>query len=120
VLRHDEGRVLGIFPRHRWPAVDSAHEAAVMASLTAVLLEDQEPDESVAALVALLAAIDQAHKVFGSRLDRAAQGRVRARARTIGEGDWGARATRDAVRAAQEATTAAVTAAVVASSVTST
>jgi hypothetical protein len=33
VLRAEEGRVLGIFPTHRWPAEDAAHETSVRAEL---------------------------------------------------------------------------------------
>ncbi len=112
VLREDADRVLGIFPRHRWPTVDSSHEAEVRQRLRGVLLDGVTPDESIAALIALLASLDQAPKVLGD-LDRPTRHAVRDRAKEIAEGDWTAEATRAAVRAAQDATAAAVISAVV-------
>ena len=68
------------------------------------------PDPRTAALVALLAAIDHAHKVV-DRGDVPAR-EVKARAKEISEGAWAAKAVKDAVAAAQAAVTAAVTASI--------
>ncbi|HEY0948643.1 GOLPH3/VPS74 family protein [Nocardioides sp.] len=103
VERRDD-RVLGLFPRTRWPAVDSTHEQDVRRRLTAVLVQGVEPDERTGALVALLSAIDKPHKV----VDHAglSAGEVRKRAKAIAQGDWAAKAVRDAIAASTAAITA--------------
>lgn len=108
ILRLEEDKVLGLFPRKRWPAVDSTREDEVRRHLAAVLLEGAEPDEHTAALVALLHAIDRAHRTLenGDRSNR----EVKARAKQVAEGDWAAKAVRDAVAAAQAAMTAVMVA----------
>jgi len=101
IVRLQEDRVLGLFPRKRWPAVDSSHEDAVRRDLTAALVQGLEPDQRTAALISLLSAIDRAHK----SVDLAGLSRreVRKRAKAIAEGAWAAKAVRDAVAAAQAA-----------------
>lgn len=112
ILERRRDKVLGVFPRTRWPAVDSSHEAQLRQDLTAALVQGADPDARTAALVALLSAIDRAHKV----VDRQGLSRseVRKRAKTIAEGEWAAKAVRDAISAATAAVTAAVTASTVA------
>jgi hypothetical protein len=109
IIERQEDRVLGVFPRRRWPAVDSSHEDGVRRGLTASLVGGATPDERTSALVALLHAIDQAHKV----VDRGAVPAhdVKRRAKDIAEGDWAAKAVREAVQAAQAAMIAVVVAA---------
>lgn len=109
ILERRDDRLLGLFPRKRWPMVDARHEQELRASLTFVLVQGQEPDERTAALIALLAAVDRVHKV----VDRGGMSArdVKRRARQIGEGDWAAKAVRDAIQAATAAMTAATTAA---------
>ncbi|MEI5672597.1 MULTISPECIES: GOLPH3/VPS74 family protein [unclassified Nocardioides] len=112
ILERRESRVLGLFPRTRWPAVDSRHEAELRTRLTGVLVRGDEPDERTGALVALLAAIDRAQKVVDHQGLPAKE--VRQRATAIAEGAWAAKAVRDAILAASSAVTAAVTASTVA------
>ena len=101
--RHDD-RVLGLFPRTRWPAVDSGREQEVRRLLTAVLVQGVEPDERTGALVALLSAIDKQHLVVEH--EGLSAGEVRKRAKQIAKGDWAAKAVRDAIVAATAAITA--------------
>ena len=110
LVERREGRVLGLFPRTTWPARDARHEESVRALLQGVLVQRLTPDSRTAALVALLAAIDHAHKVV-DRGDVPAR-EVKARAKEISEGAWAAKAVKDAVAAAQAAVTAAVTASI--------
>lgn len=107
VERH-EGRVLGLFPRTTWPAADLARERAVRQRLQDVLVAGVEPDPRTGALVALLVAVDQAHRV----VDRGplSSGDVKRRAKQVAEGAWAAEAVRDAVKAAQAGVLAAVAA----------
>ena len=105
VLRRVDERVWGIVPRTRWPALDTTHEEALRRALTATLVSGAEPDQRTAALVALLAAIDRAHRSVDHEGLSARE--VKRRAREVAEGDWAAKAVRDAVRAATAAMTAA-------------
>lgn len=114
ILGQRRDKVLGLFPRTRWPAIDSAHEARVRQALTATLVQGIDPGPRTAAVVALLSSIDRAHKVVDHR--GLSRNDVRKRAKAIAEGEWAATAVRDAVSAA----TAAVAAAVAASSVAAT
>ncbi|MDT0202763.1 GPP34 family phosphoprotein [Nocardioides sp. AE5] len=104
IIRLEEGRFLGIFPTKRWPTVDSSHEDEVRRHLAAALLHGVTPTQHTAALVSLLHAADRAHKVLDNQGLPARQ--VKARAKEIAEGDWAAKAVRDAISAAQAATTA--------------
>jgi len=105
ILRREQGKVLGLFPTTRWPAVDSGHEAEVRRQLADALVHGIRPVDRVAALVALLSSLDLAHKV----VDRGGLPArdVKKRAKEIADGDWAAKAVRDAVNAAQAAVMAA-------------
>lgn len=110
MIERRDDKVLGIFPRTTWPAADSSHEASVRALLQGALVQGLTPDTRTSALIALLSAIDRAHKMVHPGDMSSKQ--VKARATSIAEGAWAAKAVKDAVVAAQ----AAVTAAIVASS----
>ena len=89
--------MLGLFPRTRWPARDNSHEQSVRRALTVVLVDGARPDARTGALVALLHAVDRAHKTvphegLGSR-------QVRKRAKQVAEGQWAAKAVKDAIAA---------------------
>lgn len=117
ILRREEGKVLGLFPSTRWPAVDSGHEADVRRKLGDALVHGVQPDERTAALVALLSSLDLAQKVVDTG---GLSGReVRKRAKEIADGDWAAKAVRDAIAAAQAAVTAAVVASTTAATTSS-
>jgi hypothetical protein len=112
LVRRREGKVLGLFPHTTWPATDARHEQEVRGRLHDALVVGLTPDERTSALVALLVAIDHAHKVV-DRGDVPARD-VKRRAKEIAEGAWAADAVKDAVAAAQAAMVAAVTASVAA------
>ena len=109
ILERRQVRVLGLFPRTRWPAVDSSHEDAVRRDLTAALVQGVQPEQHTACLIALLSAIDRAHKVVDR--DRVPASQVRKRAKEIAKGEWAAKAVKDAISASTAAVTAGVTAA---------
>ena len=97
ILERREDKVLGLFPRTRWPAVDSSHEDAVRRDLTAALVQGVQPEQRTACLIALLSAIDRAHKVVDR--DGLPAGQVRKRAKEIAKGEWAAKAVKDAISA---------------------
>ena len=112
ILEEREDRVLGLIPRRRWPTVDSTREDDVRRKLGDVLIRGARPEHRTAALVAVLSALDLAHKVIDREGLTARE--VKKRAKEVAEGDWAAKAVRDSIAATQ----AAVTAAVVASAAT--
>jgi hypothetical protein len=64
VVRAAEGRVIGIFPSHRWPAEDTAYEASVRAGLAAALRNGTTTDARTCALVSLMLALGVVHKAM--------------------------------------------------------
>lgn len=97
VVRAEEGKVLGVFPTHRWPAQDAAHEAQVRRLVTQVLVQQTTPDDRTAALIALSHALRCEHKVVDDGGLDVSRRQLRARAGQIATGDWAAAAVRTAV-----------------------
>jgi hypothetical protein len=108
ILERRDDKVLGLFPRTRWPARDTSHEDALCRALSVVLVDDQVPDPRTGALVALLYAVDRAHKSVPH--DGVSDRDVKKRAKEVAEGQWAATAVKDAIAAATAATMAAMTA----------
>ena len=117
VLREEKDRVLGLFPRTRWPAVDSSHEQEVRRDVDAALLQGQPPEPRTGALISLLHAVDQAHKVIPH--EGMSNGEVKKRAKAIADGDWAAKGVTDAIAAANAAVTAAIAASAATTAATS-
>lgn len=106
ILRAEEGRVLGIFPTHRWPAEDVEHEAQVRAGLRDVLVVGRTPSNREVALVSLLSALDQVPTALGPvDLPR---GELKRRAKAVAAASMAGEAVRRAVDAVNAATTAAL------------
>ncbi len=118
ILERKEGKVLGLFPRTTWPAADTTHEDEVRRTVTACLVDGADPDPRTGALIALLAAIDQAHSAVtaGTTLRKRD---LENKAKEIAEGQWAAKAVKDAVDAATAAMIAAVAASTAATTATS-
>jgi hypothetical protein len=93
ILERKESRLFGLLPRTRWPAVDSTHEQEVRQTLDSVLVQYTTPDDRTGALVAVLVAIDKAHKVVHGLSNR----EVKKRAKEVAAGDWAAKAVKDAI-----------------------
>jgi hypothetical protein len=117
ILQRQDDRVMGLFPRRRWPTRDGAHEADVRRRLGDALLRGVMPENRTAALIAVLSAMDLAHKVVDS--DGLSRRQVKARAKEIADGDWAAKAVKDAITAAQAAMSAAVVAVTASTAATS-
>jgi hypothetical protein len=105
ILERHQTRMLGMLPRTRWPAADSSHEAEVRLALTSVLVQGTTPDPRTGALIAVLTAIDRAHKVIDH--DGMSRREVKARAKEVTEGTWAAAGVRAAVQASHAAVVAA-------------
>jgi Golgi phosphoprotein 3 (GPP34) len=114
VVRAGQGRILGIFPTHTWPAQDAHHEAQVRLLLTQALVQQQAPDARSAALIALMHALRCEHKIIDPRAYGLSKRQLGARAEEIAKGNWASEAVRKAITeiiAAVAATAAAAAAA---------
>ena len=113
VLRAANDRVLGIFPTHRWPSKDAAHESTVRAGLVTALREDATAEARIGALISLLLALKAVHKVVEPGSVGLSKKELNANAKRIAEGDWAAKAVRQAIDSMNAAVIAATSAAVV-------
>lgn len=114
LLREQPRAVLGIFPGTGYavqrPAPDGTDPRGVLQDeVRRVLVQGSQPSPRLAAVIALLSAVDAVTKVVPGADRR----EVRRRAKQIAAGDWGAAAVRQAVTAVQAAVMAAITATVV-------
>jgi hypothetical protein len=117
ILARQDDRVMGLFPRRRWPTREGAHEADLRRRLGDALVRGAAPDPRTAALIAVLSAMELAHKVVDP--DGLPRRQLKARAKEISDGDWAAKAVKDAITATQAAMTAAVAAATASTAATS-
>ena len=101
VLDRRRGTVLGLFPSTTWPERDRRVEDEVRGRLHAALVVGVTPTPRTAALVGLLHAAGAVTRTVDAADRRAA----RARARTIGDGDWVAKAVKRAIDDAGAAAT---------------
>lgn len=95
VLRAEEGRVLGIVPVRRWPAVDGARAHGLRAGLRDVLVVGRTPTPREAALVGLLSGVGAVPKVVTGAPAR----ELRRRARAIAADEFAGAAVGRAVQA---------------------
>ncbi len=114
ILREESGKVLGVFPTHKWPTTDAAHEGSVRMLLTHALRVGATDDPRVGALVALLHALKVVQKVVDPDDVGITKPEMKANAKAIAEGNWGSEAVRKAIDEMMAAVIAATTAAVVA------
>jgi hypothetical protein len=97
VLRAEQARILGIFPAHRWPALDTSHEEQIRQQLAGALTGQAAPDSRAAALIALLYALQCEHKVIDPRQYGSSRGQLRARAEEIAVDSWVSAAVREVI-----------------------
>ncbi len=106
-LVRTEDTVLGFIPRTTWPAGDSRREDDVRRRLQAALVDGTTPTERTVALIALLQVTGLLTKVVTTENKRA----LKAKAKELTDGDWAAKAVKDAIQEAAAATMAAIGAA---------
>jgi len=97
VLRAEQARILGIFPAHRWPALDTSHEEQLRQQLAGALTGQAAPDSRAAALIALLYALKCEHKVIDPRQYGSSRRQLRARAEEIAMDSWVSAALRQVI-----------------------
>ena len=106
VVKEQEGTVLGFIPRTTWPAGDRAAEDDVRERLQSALVSGVTPTERTLVLIALLQVTGLLPKVVTTEDKRA----LKARAKQLTEGDWAAKAVKDAIDEVTAATVAVVAA----------
>jgi hypothetical protein len=116
MVRAEEGRILGVFHTHRWPARDVREEAETRELITRALVEQSAPDARIAALIALLHALRCEHKVVDARACGLSTRQLGEHAARIASGNWASEAVRRAIDEMMAAIIAATTAAAAASS----
>lgn len=112
VLRAEEDRILGIFPAHRWPSKDAAHESSVRARLVRALRDGATAEARTGALISLLLALKAVHKVVDPGSVGLSKNELNANAKRIAEGDWAAKAVKQAIDSMNAAVIAAASSAV--------
>jgi golgi phosphoprotein 3 len=115
ILREEEGRILWVFPTHRFPEMDSTPEMVVRERLRAVVLGGETPDARTSMLLALVKATRLVNEVFGKEQRDTAKARIEE----LTHGEASGAAVSGAVKAVEAATMAAVMASVAASSAAS-
>ncbi|MFI5958579.1 GPP34 family phosphoprotein [Cryptosporangium sp. NPDC051539] len=115
VVEREESRVLGLFRRVRYPALNPAPETAAHGRLDAAIRTNDLSGRHTAALASLVRAIDLGPKLFPDLPAR----QVKNRLGEIAEGDWAGKAVKDAINAINAAMIAATTAATTAAVTTS-
>lgn len=93
VLSLEESKVLGLFPTRRFPTRDPEPEELIRRRLQTALVGGETPTERTAVLIALLNATNRVTKVVHTD----DKGALRARAKQLSEGDWAAKAVKDAI-----------------------
>jgi hypothetical protein len=115
LLREASGKILGVFPTHRWTANDTAHEDLVRALLVDALRMGATDDLRVAALVSLLHALKAVEKVIDPVTVGVTEKEVKATAKRIAERNWTSEAVRKAIDEIMAAVIAATSSATVVS-----
>jgi hypothetical protein len=103
LLRAEEGRILGVFPTHRWPAEHTGQEASVRASIVTALRDGGTTDPRTRALVSLLLALRAVHKAVAPDSVGLSKRELNASAKRIAEEDWAAKAVRSAINSNEAA-----------------
>ena len=99
LLERRDGKRLGLIPRTTWPAADPTRVGQLRRAITVCLVDGGRPDERTAALIALLWAVDEAHKAVAPN-HGATNRQLKKRAKEIAEGQWAAKAVKAAIDAA--------------------
>ena len=106
MIQPEQRGVRGAFGISRWTARDPRHEDELRGHLDQVLTQAVQPDPRSAAIVGLLNACGQAHRVLGSTTLTPRE--IKRRAKEIGDGGWAAKAVLDSINATNAAVMAMV------------
>lgn len=93
-IRQEPYRFLGIFPSHRLSGGDTGTRDRLLVPVRSALVDGTEPDARAATLIALLSA---SKNLAAMHADIPWSGEVYHRGKKLERGDWGAKATSDAI-----------------------
>lgn len=93
VLSEHRSKLLGLFPHRTWPVLDLEPEDEVRRRLQSALVVGLTPTERTVSLIGLLHATRHVAKVVPSEEPKV----VKARAKALAEGDWVAKAVKQAI-----------------------
>jgi Golgi phosphoprotein 3 GPP34 len=99
ILERREDKRLGLIPRTTWPVADPTRDHQLRRAITVCLADGGRPDERTAAIIGLLWAADEAHKAVAANTATPRK-QLKKRAKEIAEGQWAAKAVKDAIAAA--------------------
>lgn len=119
MVRAERGKILGVFPVHRWPAQDASLEVEVRRLMTQALVQQVAPDTWIAALIALVHAVGCEDRIVDPRQHGLSKRELRARAEAIAKGNWASQAVRKAIEEMMAAVLTATTAAAAATAIAS-
>ena len=111
LVHAEQGKILGLFPTHRWPSDDANHEARVRHLINEALINGASPSPATASLIALLHAMKCLDKVFRPKQLGTSKQELQTRAEQISQGGWASEAVQEAIKKAIAASAAAVAAA---------
>lgn len=77
IVREEEGRVFGFFPKNRYPELNGAVEDDLRRRLRNVILAEREPDERTAAVAAVIQAADLETLIMSRDERRASKQRLK-------------------------------------------
>ncbi len=111
LVRRVDSKVLGLFPRTRWPIADPAQRERLRYPVEQLVLgQGSQADPHVSALVSLLAAIDKLPRVVPPENVGLSKRQIRQRGKEISADSWAPQAVKDAVAAVNAAMTGAIVA----------
>jgi hypothetical protein len=102
ILERRDAKLLGLLPRTTWPVADTSRDDQLRRNITVCLVDGGRPDERTAALIGLLWAVDRPHKAVATNHALTTR-QLKKRAKDIAEGQWPAKAVKDALAAAASA-----------------
>jgi hypothetical protein len=98
LVHEGQGRLLGVFPASRWPVADTGQQERLREQLAQALVQQAQPPERTAALIALAHALKREHKIVDPGRDGISKRELRARAAAIAQGNWAADAVRKVIQ----------------------
>ncbi len=119
VLRREQDKILGLFPRTSWPAGDQAHEQRVRGAIAEALVHGRQAEPRIGAVISLLSAVDAVTKVVDPNAYGLEKRELKRRAKDVAEQTWASEAVRKAVDAVNTAMTIAIVAGSTAAATTS-
>jgi golgi phosphoprotein 3 len=112
ILHHEEGRILWVFPHHKYPTDDPAPESLIRRRIDDAVLGGSTPDPRTSALISLALACELTGELFEKHVRREAKKRMKEITKA---NEQGAVVVGQVIQEIQAAVTVVIAASVVAS-----